>query len=159
MTKDRWIRHAPAADAQQAERLRKELRHIGTLLALGLGYVLWFRIMGFGLPCLFHVVTTLDCPGCGMSRAAAAASHFHFREAMEYNMLSLTLLPLLAVLLGVREVRYIRTGERTSADKRVMFCENALLLIMLIWALAYAVWRNLPVLTEWFAAAQAQLSR
>ncbi len=38
--------------------------------------------------CLFHWVTGLDCPLCGMTRAMLALARGHWREAIRYNALS-----------------------------------------------------------------------
>lgn len=46
-----------------------------------------------------------------MTHAMTAAISGHWREAMEYNALSLTMLPVLSVYLLYRGLRYARTGE------------------------------------------------
>lgn len=38
--------------------------------------------------CLFHWLTGLDCPLCGMTRAMLAMGRGHWREAIRYNALS-----------------------------------------------------------------------
>ena len=35
--------------------------------------------------CMFHNLTGLDCPGCGMTRAAYALLHGRFMQAVKYN--------------------------------------------------------------------------
>ena len=48
----------------------------------------WFWTWeGPGL-CMFHRLTGLDCPGCGMTRAFHQLSHGNLDEAMEFNLLS-----------------------------------------------------------------------
>lgn len=69
------------------------------LLAAGFVYYLIFRITGHGIPCVFHLVTGLKCPGCGMTHAVAALIEGHFRQAMSYNLLSVTLVPELTIYL------------------------------------------------------------
>ena len=49
------------------------------------------------LPCLFHTITGLHCPGCGMTRAVNALMHFNFKEAAGYNILPFILIPMLSV--------------------------------------------------------------
>ncbi len=51
--------------------------------------------------CLFHVVTGLDCPGCGGLRAAHRLLHGDVAAAFAFNPLLVALLPVFAwVLLG-----------------------------------------------------------
>lgn len=47
--------------------------------------------------CLFHRFTGLDCPGCGMTRAAGALVHGRWAEAFRYNPVLMVLLPVLAM--------------------------------------------------------------
>lgn len=42
---------------------------------------------GLGIPCLFHKLTGLMCPGCGNSRAAMALLELNIRAALQYNLL------------------------------------------------------------------------
>jgi hypothetical protein len=43
--------------------------------------------------CMFHKITGLDCPGCGMTRAVHAALNGNFRQALAYNILAPILIP------------------------------------------------------------------
>ena len=47
-------------------------------------------------PCPFHKLTGLDCPGCGSSRGLHSLLHGHFLAAMDYNLLLIPALLLLA---------------------------------------------------------------
>jgi hypothetical protein len=40
------------------------------------------------IPCIFHSVTDVPCPGCGMTRACLALTHAHFAEAWRYHPFS-----------------------------------------------------------------------
>ena len=55
------------------------------------------------LPCFFHTVTGLHCPGCGMTRAVNALMHFNFREAAGYNILPFILTPMLIAFYFLRK--------------------------------------------------------
>lgn len=139
-----------ADEAYEGYRFRrnKELRKGLIILIVGIAYLIWCRLAGFGIPCVFHLVTGLDCPGCGMSRAVIAVSRLEFRRAFELNKLTFTVIPVLAVLLAVREYRYIRTGTYLSASKKVRLIENIILTVLTVCTLAYFVERNLPELKE-----------
>ena len=47
--------------------------------------------------CHFRKWTGLDCPGCGMTRAAAAALNGHVVEAFKFNPLGIILLPIAVI--------------------------------------------------------------
>ena len=40
------------------------------------------------IPCIFHSVTDVPCPGCGMTRACLALTHGHFADAWRYHPFS-----------------------------------------------------------------------
>ncbi len=58
--------------------------------------------------CLFHHLTGLNCPGCGMTRAAHATLHGRFGEAFRFNPLGMVLLPLACVGVGIETLGWIR---------------------------------------------------
>ena len=129
-------------------RRNKELKKGITFLIVGFAYLIWCRFTGIGIPCVFHLVTGLDCPGCGITRAVIAVSKLDFKRAFELNRLSFTVIPVLAVLLSVREYRYIKTGTYLSASKKVQLIENIILTVLIICTLGYFVERNLPEFRE-----------
>lgn len=49
--------------------------------------------------CVFHQVTGLHCPGCGMTRATYATFHGRFGDAFRLNPVGMVLFPL--ALLGI----------------------------------------------------------
>ena len=59
----------------------------GGLLALLAGYGVFYNITGFGIPCMLHEITGLECPGCGLTRAIAAVVRLDFAAAFGFNAL------------------------------------------------------------------------
>ena len=47
--------------------------------------------------CLFHKITGLYCPGCGVTRMLDAIFHFSFYQAFRYNPLAFVLLVLFVI--------------------------------------------------------------
>ena len=58
--------------------------------------------------CTFHQLTGLNCPGCGMTRAAYASLHGRIGEAFRYNPVGMVLLPLAMVGCGLELLGWIR---------------------------------------------------
>ena len=52
-------------------------------------YVLLF--LHISIPCFFKTITSIPCPGCGMTRAIKEIFQFHFDKAFFYNILSIPL--------------------------------------------------------------------
>lgn len=109
---------------------------LGALLCAG-GVLLWRA--GLGIPCLFHLVTGLDCPGCGVTRMLAALAAGDLAGAWRSNPCLLALSPVLAVLAFSLAAGWLRTGQ--LHPKRLQS--------LLLWGcigvlLVFGVLRNLP---------------
>ena len=93
-------------------RLFRVLRGLGIVLLLGLGYALWGSVTGLWLPCPFHALTGLECPGCGVTRMCLALLRLDFAAAWAANPGLLLLSPLILGLVGWQVMDYVRTGDR-----------------------------------------------
>ena len=62
---------------------------IGLLIGIFAVAPFWAE-RGVGI-CLFHKLTGLECPICGMTRAFQAISHGQFIQALNFNALSLAI--------------------------------------------------------------------
>lgn len=77
------------------------------------------KIYGLGLPCLFHSLTGLYCPGCGGTRAVRSLLRGDLRMSFQYHPLVLYAVFVLIVELvlrmaskGKNNLRDIRKRER-----------------------------------------------
>jgi hypothetical protein len=94
--------------------------------------------------CVFHALTGLNCPGCGMTRSLYALLHGNLRLAVKDNALFILALAALAVWGGRFAVRKIR-------NQPAMFnISPKFLWLFLVVALVFAVVRNLPGF-EWLS--------
>ena len=88
--------------------------------------------------CLFHALTGLNCPGCGMTRALYALLHGNLRVALKDNALFILTLGALAVWAAQLVVRKIR-HQPTTFNMPPKY-----LWLSLVIALVFAAVRNLP---------------
>lgn len=121
----------------QTLRLRKLLIGACGLLAAGLAYAWVVGRLGYGLPCLFHSLTGLLCPGCGMSRLCLAALRGDWAAAWRANPALCLLFPPIAALLAVRGIGYVKGKPASGWESRVWLALAAVLLI-------FGIVRNLP---------------
>ena len=54
------------------------------------------------IPCIFHELTGLYCPGCGITRCLIAIIKLDFMQAFRYNMLVFILLPIF-IFIGIKK--------------------------------------------------------
>ena len=123
---------------EQYERLMSIVKNEGTFVLVCLIDLLIFSLTGYGIPCIFHLVTRLYCPGCGITRACIAILHGDFREAFRLNALSLTLLPALMLYLLIRGYRYIKNGKTGFS-----IVEDIFLTFSFLICIFYAIVKNI----------------
>lgn len=124
-------------------RRHKLIAWAGLILGIGLAYALFVRLTGLALPCPFHLVTGLLCPGCGVTRMSLALLRLDFAAAWQTNPALLLLLPVLAGLLGQVALRYVKTGQAHLSPG-----QNILVWTMVLALLLYGIGRNLPALSR-----------
>ena len=102
-------------------RLKSVVVALGGIIT-GVGIILLvFMRIGYGVPCVFRVITGLLCPGCGMTHALIALIHGNFIGAFQYNVLSVTVCPLLLVYMGIRVFRFIHKGITDFSCPEILF--------------------------------------
>lgn len=89
--------------------------------------------MGWGIPCVFRLLTKLRCPGCGNTRFVLLALHGDFREALRSNYFCLLEFIYLAwVYISVLK-KYYATGKITYVSKYPAM-DIMVLIILVLWA-------------------------
>ncbi len=92
------------------------------------------------LGCMFYRLTGLLCPGCGMTRAAHAASQGEIGKAFRCNPLGMILLPLACTIIGVRMLSWVRGCPfPCRLNVGVSGAWTIAFIVMIFWIL-----RNLP---------------
>lgn len=112
----------------------------GGLLGAGLFYAFICILVGHPLiPCPFHTVTGLYCPGCGVSRMCLSLLHLDFYAALKANAAVLLLLPAGLIIALLMAVRYVKSGS--TCPTRM---QNCTLYVMAAILLVFGVLRNIP---------------
>ncbi len=121
------------------KRAQKVLITVLLVVMTGLLYAGFFIATGIGIPCIFHKVTGLLCPGCGVSRMCLSLMRGDVKQAAEYNPLLFFLLPILLLILSDCVIRYVKTGELTLRR-----WQNGCLYVILLLLLLFGILRNIP---------------
>lgn len=123
-----------AVSARRRRFLREGLR----ILGIGTAYFFWVCLTGVGIPCPFRLLTGYLCPGCGITHYFVALLQLHFADAYSANPFLFVLMPFLVTYGIYRSHLYIKTGSEEYTG-----VELGLLLLTLVGAIAFAVYRNL----------------
>jgi hypothetical protein len=81
-------------------------------------------------PCVFHLLTNFDCPGCGTARACHQLLHGNLLQAINYNPLFVLLIPFLVV----KSYSYL-SGMPVAWIERFYRPKLVLWVVLLFWIL------------------------
>ena len=113
----------------------------GAVAAAGAVYLYYHNPYSHPLPCVFHLITGLYCPGCGAGRACYSMLHLRFIDAFCYNPLMTVLLPLIGLYIAARAVDWMITGGN-HVDGKISV---KLLVWILVIVFIYGALRTIPV--------------
>ena len=112
---------------------------VATVVVLTLLYLFNPVETAYTPKCIFHVMTGLNCPGCGMQRFLHAFMHGNFLEAIHYNYMLIVLIPYM-FFFGIE--RFILIGESQERWKNII--EGRIMTtIMIILAPSWFIIRNI----------------
>lgn len=92
----------------------------------------WLPWTGLSIPCVFHEVTGLYCPGCGITRTVLSLIHGDLPQAFRFNMLVFVLAPM-----------YL--AYAISTKYKWNMTKNAIMACMLGLTLLFGILRNTPM--------------
>lgn len=121
--------------------MKKRAQHVigvaTAIFLLGLGYASWIWNTGIAIPCFFHKITGLQCPGCGVTRMCLALLQLDFVGAWRANAGLFLLSPLLIWALWNAAIQYIKRGR---------FCLNPkgerLVFVAVVYLVVWGLLRN-----------------
>lgn len=85
------------------------------------------------IPCLFHKVTKLYCPGCGVTRMFVLIFKLDFKSAFSYNAYTFILLCLAIVYFIICIIKH-----------KLIKIPNICIYIIIIIGIIFAILRNIP---------------
>lgn len=112
---------------------------LSRLFLIGLGVVgLYTAVSGLApkevslIPCVFHSLTDLVCPGCGMTRACIALTHGQFADAWGYHPFSFLVVGL-AIAAAFCPIWLKNTWVRCSPITQNIIAIGGIVLCLSIW--------------------------
>lgn len=97
--------------------------------------------------CMFHRITGLPCPGCGMTRSFICMAHGRFVEAFHYHALGPIAFAIVCAwaLFNVVRLAFPRMNTiQFSPDVRKIAAHAALVVVVLVWTARLAGFDALP---------------
>jgi len=120
------------------KRLIRIVTYALLIVMAGLLYGIFVKHTGLAIPCLFHKVTGLKCPGCGITGMCVALIQLDFKSAFRcHPMLFILLVPLGIVFVRSATV-YVQEG--TWRTKR---WQDVILYICIALLVGFSVVRNM----------------
>lgn len=107
----------------------------------GAAYALFIYFTGLGIPCVFHKITTLWCPGCGISRMILSVLKLDIYAAFRCNPFLFVTLPLFLMAVARKLWVYLKY-ESPINDKWLDRC----LLVYAAALVIFGILRNIPAL-------------
>ena len=91
-----------------------------------------------GLPCIFHKITGLYCPGCGITRMFISLFKLNIYQAFRYN-------PLVFILLIMSTLYFLVDSLKYGITKAHINLPKSIYIILLIIVIGFGILRNIPL--------------
>lgn len=113
---------------QRLIKLTKEVAFVAGILAAN---AIIYSITGYGIPCVFRLITGLKCPGCGITHACFELLKGNIHGAAKENIMSITVMPVLLIYLFYKAVVFVKTGtKRTKIWEYILYTLCFIIMIM-----------------------------
>ncbi len=120
---------------EMKKRIQRVARVATLFVCAGLLYAVILKILGRGIPCVFHDITGLRCPGCGMTHAMTALLNLDFNAFIQANLFAPLIIIFFITAFASTSLKYIKTGiYRLSALNS--FVEISFLVLFIAWGIA-----------------------
>jgi len=116
------------------KRIQRVVRVAALFVCAGLLYAGIVKLIGRGIPCVFHEITGLKCPGCGITHAMTALIHLDFNAFIQANLFAPLIILFFITAFASTSLKYIKTGiYRLSAVNT--FIETSFLVLFILWGI------------------------
>ena len=126
-----------------SKRIRKLILSLLIIIIMLIFFLYLNKNYGFYIPCLFHKLTNLYCPGCGITRCIVSLLKGNISEAFKYNQLVFILLPFLTIYFIYKIYLYLTNSQ----DKIIKKIPNITWIILLIITILFGILRNIKYFT------------
>ena len=110
-----------------------------SILLLSFLYYKINKIYHIGLICIFHEITNLYCPGCGITRAIFSLFELNIIQAIKYNILLITVIPLILYYYLIKIKDWILLKESKEIYPKTLWN------IILIFVTLFGILRNIEI--------------
>jgi hypothetical protein len=130
-----------SVDSQSSKLTRWAIAGVSALLLITVAILYRFNPIehAFYPRCMLHVLTGLDCPGCGGLRATHQLLHGNIIAALKLNALFVALLPI-GFYFATRHMVFVITGTRWPQ----LFKNSRWPIVAAVVVIGFGVLRNLP---------------
>lgn len=122
-------------------RRKRLLRVIACVTLIGMAgclYALFVVRTGLAIPCIFHLVTGYQCPGCGVTRMCVALLQMDFAKAYASNPVLFVLTPIMVLVFLPYVAGYVRNG-RWEMNR----LQNVVLYLCIVVLIGFGIFRNI----------------
>lgn len=122
------------------KRIFKSLSILFLIIIISLIYYFLSINFHFYIPCIFHKITGLYCPGCGITRCLFSLLCGNIKQAFFYNMLVCLFFPVFLFYAGYKLYIYIM-GRK---DNLFIHIPKWVLYFSLLITILFGILRNIP---------------
>ena len=104
-------------------------------------FIIYFflnEVLNFSIPCLFHELTGLYCPGCGITRLFFSLLKFDFYQAFRYNPLIFLLIILCLIYWIIKILLKKLKWIDITIPNYIYYC-------LLVVVILFGILRNIPM--------------
>lgn len=108
------------------------------MLTIILVYGILYIFTKQGIPCIFHKISGLYCPGCGITRMFISLFKLNIYQAFRYN-------PLVFILLIISTLYFLVDSLKYGITKKHIKLPEIVYIILLILVIGFGILRNIPM--------------